>query len=293
VEEFLNSHSADEICLIQNDYDDPFNTARADFYGVGAWPTVVSNGVTDAWPLECLEGDFQANVAIPSPLTIAIVENGVGDFTAQITAEQDVVDAHFFMVATLAEDVPSSSGTSFLPRHVKLHLTPPATGDPFTLYAGQSIEIHHTFAVQPGWDYALMGVAAWVSRPGGTTVSPCTGGFPLTMNQVLQSRWVPTTSGTSGVETQALGMMPALHVVPNPGIGTRTISYVLPHQGRAQLGIYDAQGRLLEQLDVRNEAGRHAIDWTPSDRSTAHGGVWFVRLDFDGQTVTRELLVIR
>jgi len=295
----MNAHGEDEICLVQNDYDDTFNADRVAFYGVGAWPTVVSNGVTDAWPLECLEGDYLANAAIPSPLTISIMENGVGDFTAHITAEEDVINAAFFMVATLDEDVPSSSGTSHLPHHVKVYMTPPSTGSAFTLLAGQSVDINHTFAVQPGWDYNLMGVAAWISRPGGTSVSPCTGGLPLIKNEVLQSRWVPTTSGTSAVEdlTANLSGVLKLHAFPNPGIGQQTITYTLPHAGRARLGIYDAQGRLIEELAVREDAGSHTITWSPSParvgQLASHGGVRFVRLEFGGQILTKELLLIR
>ncbi len=295
----MNTHGEDEICVIQNDYDDPFNADRVTFYDIGAWPTVVSNGVTDAWPLDCLEGDYQANAAIPSPLTLSITENAVGDFTVRITAEEDVIDADFFMVATLAEDVPSSGGTSYLPHHVKVHMTPPLTGDPFTLMAGEEAEIHHAFVVQPEWEYELMGVAAWVSRPGGTSVSPCTGGFPIIMNEVLQSRWVPTTMGTSAVEEIAGAAIeaPTLRVFPNPGIGSRTITYSLPHAGPVHLGLYDAQGRLVERLNVPGRAGTHSIAWSPltdgAGARRSHAGVRFVRLDFGGEVLTKEILQIR
>lgn len=295
----MNTHGEDEICLIQNDYDDPFNADRVAFYDIGAWPTVVSNGVTDAWPLDCLEGDYQANAAIPSPLTLSITENAMGDFTVHLSAEEDVIDAAFFMVATLAEDVPSSAGTSYLPHHVKLHLTPPLTGDPFTLLQGDEMEIHHTFVVQPEWEYELMGVAAWVSRPGGTSVSPCTGGFPITMHEVLQSRWVPATMDASAVE-DAFGARinaPTLRVFPNPGTGLRTITYRLPQAGPVHLGLYDAQGRLVERLDVPQRAGTHSIAWSPSSDHAgarpAHTGVRFVRLDFGGQVLTQEILQVR
>ncbi len=295
----MDLHGEDEICLIQNDYDDAFNPERVAFYGVGAWPTIVSNGVTDAWPLDCLEGDLQANAAIPSPLTIILTENAVGDFTAHVTAEVDVINAAFFMVATLDEEVPSSAGMSHLPHHVKVYMTPPSTGSSFTLLAGQSVDIQHTFAVQPEWDYNLMGVAAWVSRPGGTSVSPCTGGLPLIKNEVLQSRWVPTAAGSAAVHESASDEVRALtlRVFPNPGIGQRTILYTLPHPGRVHLGLYDAQGRLMDQLPAQGGAGSHLITWSPllarEGRSASHKGVAFVRLEFEGQVVTQELLLIR
>jgi hypothetical protein len=210
VEEFLNAHDETEICLIQNDYDDPFNDARVGFWGVSAWPTVVGNGLADVWPIDCIEGDYQANAAIPSPLDIQIVEDGMGTFTAHITAEQSVSGAWFFMVATLDEDVPGSNGPTHLPRHVKVHMTPPTAGDPFSINTGETISITHTFQVEPGWDYAQMGVAAWVTRPGGTNVSPCPFGNIANMNEVLQSRWVPV-QGTVRVENTTWSEVKALY----------------------------------------------------------------------------------
>jgi len=195
VDEFMNLHEENEICMIQNDWDDSFNEARVNFMGIVAWPTVVGNGVADCWPIDCLEGDYQANAAIPSPLTISITENGVGDFTAHITAEEDVTGADFFMVATLDEYVPAYNGMSHLPHHVKVYMTP-LTGDPFELMAGESIDISHSFEIQPDWAYSEMGVAAWISRPGGTNISPCPYGSVGNRNEVLQSRWVATTFST-------------------------------------------------------------------------------------------------
>jgi hypothetical protein len=192
VEEFMNLHDESEICLIQNDFADDFNQARVSFYDINAWPAVVGNGVVSVWPLDCLVDDYEAHDAIPSPLTIGIRERGVGEFTVRIVAEEDVMDASFFMVATLSEDVPGYIGMTYLPHHVKVYMTPPATGEPFTLLEGESVDITRSFEVQADWDYGAMGVAAWVSIPGGTNPSPCTEGFPINMNKVLQSRWAPT-----------------------------------------------------------------------------------------------------
>lgn len=294
----MNLHDETEICVVQNDYVDSFNPDRVSFYGVGSWPTIVSEGVLDAWPDTCLEADYQLNAPVPSPMTIAIVQNNVGDFTATLTAEEDILDADFFMVATLDEYVQCyGGGTSHLQHHVKVHLTPPTTGDPFTLLAGQSIDINHTFEVQSDWDYQAMGVAAWVSRPGGTAYSPsCNQGFPLTLNEVLQAQWVPTGDLAAAPEPM-LTEIPSLRIYPNPGVGSRTITYTLPHSGRAQLGIYDAQGRLIEKLAARNDAGTHKFTWSPSEsrdgQAGSQTGICFMRLEFDGQVITKELLLIQ
>ncbi len=204
----MSIHDENEICLIQNDWDDSFNTARVDYYGIGAWPTIIGNGVNDTWPLDCIEGDLASHAAIPSPLTILIEEIGLGEFRATLIAEEDIFGAYFFMVATLDEEVPSADGMSRLPHHVKIYLTP-LSGDPVTMFAGNSIDISHTFEIQPGWDYNLMGVAAWVAMPGGTNPSPCSYGPLGSMNQVLNSRWVQA-GGPVAQEKRSWGSVKSL-----------------------------------------------------------------------------------
>jgi hypothetical protein len=299
VEEFMNLHDESEICFIQNDYDDSFNMARVSFYNIIAWPTVVGNGVTDTWPLDCFEGDLAAHAAIPSPLVLTISEQGAGQFTAHITAEEDVVDAAFFMVATLDEWVPSAEGMSHLPHHVKIHMTPPETGDAFTLLEGESVDISHSFTVQPDWDYSLMGVAAWVSRLGGTNPSPCpTGDIPI-KNEVFQSRWVPATHVTS-VENPTSGTIESryrLSAAPNPFNPQTTVSFELPRAAMVSLQVYDLAGRLVSELMAGESlpAGRHAEAWDGRDRQGRQlsSGIYLCRLEAGGHSETMRMVLIR
>jgi hypothetical protein len=293
----MNQHDESEICLIQNDYADPFNNERVSFYGISAWPTVVGNGLSDAWPISCLEGDYQAHDAIPSPLTIDITEQGVGEFTAHIAAEEDVIDAAFFMVATLDEDVPSNDGMSHLPHHVKVHMTPPATGDPFTLLAGEEVEISHAFVVQPEWNYNLMGVAAWVSRPGGTNPSPCAYGDIGIKNEVLQSRWVPVEASADVENTTRLVGLYDLKVAPDPFTRQTTVTYELRKAASVSLQVYDLAGRLVDELVVGESrpAGRYSVVWDGRDRDgrLVPSGAYFGRLQAGGYAKTMRMVLIR
>jgi hypothetical protein len=286
---------AGEICLVQNDYDDSFNSARVSFLGVSAWPTVCGSGLSDCWPLTWLEADFQAHAAVPSPLTISITENGQGDFTAHIEAEEDVVDADFFMVATLDEYVPSASGMSHLPHHVKVYMTPPSSGEPFTLLMGESVDINKTFTVQPEWDYSDMGVAAWVSRPGGTNTSPCPYGDIGNKNEVLQSSWMAAggTSVPEGVKAKFALSAPS----PNPFSGKSRIAYSLPDNGRVTIQLYDVAGRHVAVLqDDVLPAGPHAVTWDGLDEGghECAGGIYFVRMTFeDGQVASEKVVKLK
>lgn len=84
---------------------------------------------------------------------------------------------------------------------------------------------------------------------------------------------------------------------PNPMRSTTTLRFELDRAADAQAGIYDSQGRLICRLiDGRRLApGVHALAW---DGRTAAGervapGVYFYRLDADGQRATRSLTVTR
>ncbi len=294
----MNAHDETEICLIQNDYADSFNSARVSFCGVSAWPTVAGRGVSDVWPISCLEPDYQYHNAIPSPLTITITEQSLGTFVAHITAEEDVVNADFFMVATLDEWVPGNDGLSHLPHHVKVHMTPPSTGEPFTLLAGQSVDIAHSFTVQPDWDYEMMGVAAWVSRPGGVNNSPCTYGDMGNLNEVLQSRWVPT-SGVVGVDDTMSNQLTlaTLQVSPNPFNPRTKITYELSREATVSLQVHDMSGRLVDELviDETRPAGRYSVVWEGRDRFGRQlpSGVYFCQLLAGNFIETTRMVLLR
>lgn len=82
---------------------------------------------------------------------------------------------------------------------------------------------------------------------------------------------------------------------PNPGAGgTQRFAFTLPSRaGRVELGLYDAQGRelRLERLGALT-AGEHAWEWNGRDGSghAVHAGVYFARLDVDGQMRTQKVL---
>jgi agmatine/peptidylarginine deiminase len=83
---------------------------------------------------------------------------------------------------------------------------------------------------------------------------------------------------------------------PNPMRSTATLRFTLDRPAETRAGIYDTQGRLVYTLaDGRLAPGVYALPW---DGRTAAGqrvapGVYFYRLDADGQRATRSLIVTR
>ncbi len=77
---------------------------------------------------------------------------------------------------------------------------------------------------------------------------------------------------------------------PNPARGATAIAFTLPQDGRAELAVYDLQGRRVAQpLDEARPAGAYEVR---VDAGTWPAGVYFCRLSAGGRSVTKRLLVV-
>jgi len=293
VDSWQQTYTRSELVLVQHTSGDGYWEARTGYYGIVSMPTVCGDGMQDVWPLSWLDPDFEAHTLVNSPLRIKLYENGQGDFTAHIVAEETVTDAKFCMVATLDEYVPAYGGqTSHLQYHVVDMMTA-TSGDAFALAVGESTDINMTFTVQPEWDYEDMGVACWVQAPGGTNTSPCPYPDVPIKNHVLQSAFMETgsTGISDGEEVATLRMMPPS---PNPFRGESRLSFVTPRAGRATLAIYDVAGhRVAEILNGPVSDGEHHASWdgTSGGRPCA-SGIYFASLVFEGEEQARQKLVM-
>jgi hypothetical protein len=82
-----------------------------------------------------------------------------------------------------------------------------------------------------------------------------------------------------------------LTVSPIPVSQQALVQFALPKAGRADVGIYDGTGRLVRKLtEGRRAAGVHALRWNAGDLP---GGVYFVRLEANGEVLTQKTVVAR
>ncbi|MCA9753315.1 MAG: T9SS type A sorting domain-containing protein [Gemmatimonadetes bacterium] len=78
---------------------------------------------------------------------------------------------------------------------------------------------------------------------------------------------------------------------PNPVRGATSIRYALPRASRVDLSVYDVTGRKVATLvDGPQEAGFRETRW---DASGVANGVYFYRLQTDGFTDSKRIVVIR
>ena len=78
---------------------------------------------------------------------------------------------------------------------------------------------------------------------------------------------------------------------PNPFNPSTNISFSVPNAMHVDLSIYDANGRMVEQLvnDVKS-TGVYEISWNAGLNAS---GVYFIRFNADGDIHTQKILLIK
>ena len=70
--------------------------------------------------------------------------------------------------------------------------------------------------------------------------------------------------------------------------------FELGHEGDVRLRVFDLNGRHVATiLDERGPAGRSEVTWSLLGRESAHPGLYVVRLDAAGTSVSRRLVATR
>jgi hypothetical protein len=78
---------------------------------------------------------------------------------------------------------------------------------------------------------------------------------------------------------------------PNPFSRETAIAFTVPVAGHATLDVFDATGRLVETLvDGDMSAGAYTVSW---DRDGVSSGVYFYRLNSNGNSLTKKMVVVR
>ena len=83
---------------------------------------------------------------------------------------------------------------------------------------------------------------------------------------------------------------------PNPATENTRLHYLLPREGDVRLRIFDTSGRQVAILvDERQTAGPHDILWQANDITGAafSSGIFYGRLEFEGEVRNRKLTLIR
>lgn len=150
-----------------------------------------------------------------------------------------------------------------------------------SLPAGQTAETQVTF------DARVIGIGTYtaeiqVSAP---NLDPVTVAVELVVGD-------PSAVGDRG-HSEILALLPAQ---PNPFAGATTLAFQLPQAGEARLAVYDMNGRLVRGLfDGPLGAGLHLQAWDGRDDQgrALPDGVYFYRLDADGERISEKVMRVR
>ncbi len=83
---------------------------------------------------------------------------------------------------------------------------------------------------------------------------------------------------------------------PNPTRDGSNLSFHLPRRDRARLTVYDTAGRLVRLMaDRLFSPGRHSMVWDGRDDSGRRtpNGVYFIRLEVTGESLSRKVILVR
>ncbi len=143
--------------------------------------------------------------------------------------------------------------------------------------------------------------APWPTEPDGN--GPTLELKDPTLDNTLGENWVASREhgGTPGAVNSALktGIGPddrlpadvSLISFPNPFSSTTTIAYDLPAPMDVRLRVFDVMGREVAAIDEgMRTAGRHEV---PFDGNGHASGIYFVRLDAQGVSATRSMMIVR
>jgi hypothetical protein len=96
------------------------------------------------------------------------------------------------------------------------------------------------------------------------------------------------TSATAQAALTAFALAPLL---PNPSAGRSLVTFTMPTRARVRLTLADVQGREVARLaEGPREAGRYTV---PLDATSLRAGLYFVRLQAPGVSLTRRLVVVK
>jgi hypothetical protein len=170
-------------------------------------------------------------------------------------------------------------------------------------------------AVRPGCDSLDTPVFQVGPNTGGSwmritlTLAPVTDDFPWAGSAVNVLPGGGASGSFAGGETEdypisivtsldagdspAAGSLMLAPISPNPTTGGAEVRFALPATSDVRLGVYDLAGRRMRELAAgRLAAGSHTARWDGRDASGAAvgSGLYFVRLDAAGRTLTRTVV---
>jgi len=165
-------------------------------------------------------------------------------------------------------------------------------------WSGPKGAMYYAFDVKTGKIVDSVGVAMGDSSAGGV-YSPRGAAWSNDGNTMyladydynIVSVWKRTPVHVEGIRVNAPLVMTLYQNYPNPFNPTTTIRFTLSKKGFVELKVFDTTGREVKTLiSGEMDVGTHRVTF---DGTGLPSGVYYYRLKFDGQLVTKKMLLVK
>jgi len=272
------------------------DSLRIAYYGLTSVPTTYADGCSShVGSLGSIQADsiqfarwYNARRAVQSPLQMTLTGfynriSRQGRAKVVITATGNIVPTNLRIRYLLLENLPYVWGSPPVTGidHVQRNMMPDWNGVPLTISNGQTRADSQSFALQPGWNPDSCEIAVFVQSD--------------QTKEVLQGVWsnLPVFSGTEGNPAEEIPEAYYLSSpTPSPFARRTQVRFGLPRESEVSLKVYDLSGREVRTLiSGRRAAGLHTASWDAGEGVPP--GVYFLRLEAEGRSLTRRAVVLR
>jgi hypothetical protein len=165
-------------------------------------------------------------------------------------------------------------------------MIPTATGAAITIAQGETVFVSQAFTCPAPIIWQNSELVVWLQSDG--------------TKEIHQSAVVtlPTLQASVGIDDN--NNLPIAFDLaqnyPNPFNVQTVIDYSIVAAGNVNLAVYDLAGRLVNTLQDGNQvAGRHRIIWNGLDSQgrQVSSGIYFYRLQADGKSVTKRMVMLK
>jgi len=259
--------------------------------GLGTYGDVDSNGVIDAYDasLVLMRAVMMPTPVDPFPDELGDVDgNGfVEAYDAALILQYVVGIIDIFPVETRINDIPSVELDYYIDGE---DLVITASGElysaslefPFKLEA-EKLQINDQFIS-----------AVWGNKVAIASAYPVSGEIlRIPVENIVEQQIFSSANSIRGdlMITEPVVSSGIRSIYPNPFNPETTIGYNLGDEGTVKIDVYNCKGQKVETLlDARQEAGEHSVVWSAGSRAS---GIYFVRLNVNGQTEQRKILLIK
>lgn len=259
------------------------------YYGMNAMPWLNVDGIiNDVWPftLTNFNNAFYPRLAIPAPLTIAVVDQRIAGDSIRATISVNLpsnLPAGNYKLRVMAIEKwviytspPGTNGETHF-EHVFRRAYPNTAGTTFNGNSG-NFQYVFTYKVDPVWHDTSMITVAFIQNDANKEVLNVGKG----------------SVNTTGISNLGTGLPRAFSLsqnYPNPFNPSTNFNFSIPKSSNVTLKVFDMLGREVALLaNGKFEAGTYRVDW---DASEFTSGVYFYTLSAGDYSETKKMILVK